>query len=392
MKYRGGARGVNEANWDVAFLQRCRQSLSSNTEYAAKYDATRRFNSSMVSVVRVWISKQRSQASNSVGAHQAARSNPRKPTTTGAAGGTPEGPPSRDATPVKGTGKRAEMAELRDRAFGRSHMVHKLGSRQSLNVRLPPRVPRPSGDSSRAGGARDKGKGKASAHDLGSASVPDGDGHVGDPGTMFDPSPDLDPESDVDVSRGGGAGNTPISRTSRHGAGGGEGGAGSSTGVERGGPGKSRGSDVGGSGSGRILDGGVTPTMSDQDADMDDVDGPGAEDSSEDESPGERDRSKRGRAPAFNPVKFQKAMLSSKSKRDAQIERLLGAVELNGEGGSTGGSGASGEGGSSGGGASSGGRAGTDIERVKVGLAMLKRLDDGLSCPYTVEDCNKFFE
>ena len=44
-------------------------------------------------------------------------------------------------------------AKLRDRAFGRSHMVHKEGNRQSLSVRRPPSLPIPSGGSSRPVGA-----------------------------------------------------------------------------------------------------------------------------------------------------------------------------------------------------------------------------------------------
>ena len=147
MKYRGGARGVNDACWNSSFLGPCRETLAGDPQYAnrrdkAKYDPQRRFHSSMVSVVRTWISKQRSQASNTIGIHQAACSNPRKPTTTGAAGGTPEGPPSRGATPIKAKGKRARLSELRDLAFARSHMVNKVGNRESLDVlTLPPRVP-----------------------------------------------------------------------------------------------------------------------------------------------------------------------------------------------------------------------------------------------------------
>ena len=451
MKYRGGQRGVNDANWEAMFLEPVRQGLRKDVDYAngrdkTKYDIGRRFNWSMVSVVRTWISKQRSQASNSVGAYHAAQTVHRRPSTTGAAGGTPKEPPGREPTPgsdgdnqapTRGAGKRAEMAELRDLAFGRSHMVQKEGNRITYHAWLLPRVPTPSAGGSRTGGAKGKGKGKAKVQAKGtggsmgehaSCSQPEtsGDEDIGESGSRFDSGREnvngVSNEGDAGstsgfggrdgpgISRGGavgldvgnsstsgfatygpvtadreavqredGAGSTTRlgragSGTSRGGAVRGDSGAGSASDLARGGPGGSLGGAVGDSASRA----GITETTSDQCMDPTDYEGdPGSEVSSDEESPGEKDRSKRGRAPSYNAAKSEKELAESRKRRENHWDLLFESMNSPDE--------------PDVGVESSGGGGGTDIERAKIGTAMLERLDKKLPCPYTYEDCKKYF-
>eukprot|EP00904_Undaria_pinnatifida_P013621 jgi/Undpi1/938/HiC_scaffold_10.g04402.m1 len=246
MKYRRGQRGINDTNWEAMFLEPVRQGLRKDIDYAngpdkTKYDIGRRLNRSMVSVERTRISKQRSQASNSVGAYQAAQTVHRRPSTTGAAGGTPEGPPGRQPTPgsdgdnpapARGTDKRAEMAELRDLAFGRSHMVQKEGNRQTYHAKLPPRVPIPSAGSCRAGGAKGKGKGRAKVQAKGTGGSMGEHASRSQPETSGDDNEESGSRFDFGAENVNGVSN--------------EGGAGSTSGFGvRDGPGISRGGAVG---------------------------------------------------------------------------------------------------------------------------------------------------
>lgn len=153
----------------------------------------------------------------------------------------------------------------------------------------------------------DKVEGKASVHSSGAASVVSADDRVGGSGAVNEPSPDLNAESDVgDVHEGGAGSTSGLGRDglsdSLDGAAVGEGGAGSATGVGAHGARTSRGGGVGGDESGRTHDGGTTPTVSDEDGHVDFDDNDGSEGSSDEDSPGERDRAKHGCTSAYNPA------------------------------------------------------------------------------------------
>lgn len=133
--------------------------------------------------------EQRGQAPNSTRTREGTRRNAPNLTTTGGAGGTMKGTPSRDANPIGEKGVRTGKSELRNLALGRSYMVSKGGKRRSLYVRtLPPRLPTPtatpSGASTRGATAGGKGKGTARVHDCRTASVAKGDDRIGASGTV----------------------------------------------------------------------------------------------------------------------------------------------------------------------------------------------------------------
>eukprot|EP00904_Undaria_pinnatifida_P002180 jgi/Undpi1/11963/HiC_scaffold_4.g01662.m1 len=329
------------------------------------------------------------------------------------------------------------MAELRVLASGRSHMVKKEGNRQPYYARLPSRVPGPSAGSSRAGGANGKGKGRAKVQARGtggsmgehasrSQAETSGGDDIGESGSRFD----FGGENVNGVSNEGGASSTSGfggrdgPGVSRDGAVTQDGGNGSTSGfatcdpgmAEReavqgedgadstarpgiAGSGASRGGAVRGDGvagsasdlardePGGSLDGavgdsasraGIMETISDQCMGRTDHEGyPGFEVSSDEETLGEKDRSKRGRAPPYNAAKSEKQLAESRKRRDHHWGLLFESINPLDEPDV-------GVGSSVGGG-------GTDIERAKIGTAMLERLDKNSTCPYIYEDCKKYF-